>query len=92
MKIVQMYKLNSFQLIRVVLPLALVIFISPLSSFLIMLTNDKPNEMAYLNGPIFTGGVDLSILLFGKINEQQKSWPRFSIQSLDNVKYVLLEL
>lgn len=91
MKNVQMYKLNSFQLIRVVLPLALAIFISPLSSFLIMLTNDKPNE-AYLNGPIFTGGVDLSILLFGKINEQQKSWPRFSIQSLDNVKYVLLEL
>lgn len=92
MKIVQMYKLNSFQLIRVVLPLVLVIFISPLSSFLIMLTNDKPNEMAYLNGHIFTGEVDLSILLFGKINEQQKSCPRFSIQSLDNVKYVLLEL
>lgn len=67
----------------------------PLLLFLTIATSiftpSSATKITYHNGPILSGEIKLSILWYGKLNEQQKSHLRVFISSLNNDKNVSFE-
>lgn len=76
------YYSNSLSMIPLLLFLILTISIfSPSSA----------HKITYHNGPILTGEINLSILWYGKVKEEQKSNLRLFISSLNTDKNVTFE-